>query len=169
MFTSGAASQQDPEKAAAIRALTPSFYWELPPAWRSFRENLHASRAPATSVSYRPGVFWKDIFVDQRLNWKSIRRSYTLHIIFAGIVYVVSMPFYWQRLEKLESFHDVRLTYVAPTEDLLATEPDKTVSPPKTTSIIHRSAPAPKATLADARQRVTEAVAIAKWSDNHER
>lgn len=140
--------------------------WELPPWMPSFRANLATLFAAQAPVSFRPGIFWKDVFVDQKLNWKSIARSYAGHIIFAGMVYVLSMPFYWQRFAAIENFHHDRLTYLNPDDVLISEAVKEEFSPRKLEPVISRSSKAPQATPGAARRRIAEAMAIPKWADN---
>src|SRR5262249_34848659 len=92
---------------------------------------------------------------------------YAGHVIFAGLVYVLSMPFYSSRIARIETFHHDRITYINPEEDILVAEPvlpevvQKQIAP-----VISRSSRAASASRAEPRQRVVEATAIQKWSDN---
>ena len=170
MSAPGSASQQAPILQQTARAFEVRLNWELPGWLSSFKENLFSvfQRANnALPAGLRPGVFWKDVFVDQRLNWRSIARSYAGHIIFAGLVYLISMPFYAERIDTIENLHHDHLVYLNPEEDIIASEPAKPepvlreVAP-----LVSRSSRAPEATTADARKRVAEAMAIPKWADN---
>ena len=170
MSAPGSASQPSLSRPKAAREFEVRLNWELPGWLPSFKENLSSAiqRTNATlPASLRPGIFWKDVFVDQKLNWRSIVRSYAGHIVFAGLVYVISMPFYEQRFETIENFHHDRLVYLNPEQDVIASEPEKAEPLPSELSpIISRSSRAPEAAPADARKRVVEAIAIPKWADN---
>jgi TonB family protein len=170
MAVPGSRSQKSSFEPAATRELEVRLNWELPPWFPSIRENLASlfqREGPVPALGFRPGIFWKDVFVDQQLNWKSIFRSYAGHIVFAGVVYVLSMPFYWNRIVKIETFHNDRITYINPEEDILVSEPAKPeVVPQRLAPVISRSSRAAVASHAEARQRVVQAMAIPKWSDN---
>src|SRR5258707_13954793 len=87
--------------------------------------------------------------------------------MFAGWIYVLSMPFSWNRIIKIETYHNDRITYINPEEDILVSEPtppeivQKRIAP-----VISRSSRAANASRGEPRQRVLEAMAIPKWSDN---
>jgi TonB family protein len=170
MSVPGSTSQQAPLKPAAARKVEVRLNWELPAWLPSVQENLSSvfrSEAPSAPLGFRPGIFWKDVFVDQRLNWKSLARSYAGHLVFAGLVYVVSMPFYWHRLVVITDFHHDRIEYVNPEEDILPSEPEQAeVTPQRLAPIISRSSRAQTLTPGDVRKRAVEAVAIPKWADN---
>jgi TonB family protein len=147
--------------------------WELPGRLASFKENLAAlfrRKNDVLAPKLLPGIFWKDVFVDQRLNWRSIGRSYAGHIVFAGLVYLISMPFYQERLEVIETFRHDRLVYLNPEQDVLVSEQPQEIErlPRQLAPVISRSSKAPEATPVDARKRVIEAMAIPKWADNSE-
>lgn len=166
----GSKSQQTPSQPAAVHAREVRLNWELPRWFPSLRENLSAAfgAEPAAPLGFRPGIFWKDVFVDQRLNWTALARSYAGHLVFAGLVYVLSMPFYWQRFVVVESFNQVRLEYIKPEEDVLASEPEQAtvVAMPKLAPVISRSSRGAVDTAHDARKRIADAIAIPKWADN---
>ena len=170
MAVPGSRSQKSSFEPAATRELEIRLNWELSPWFPSLRENLASvfkPEEPAPALGFRPGIFWRDVFVDQQLNWKSIFRSYAGHAVFAGLIYVLSMPFYWNRIVKIETFHNDRITYINPEEDILVSEPAKPeVVPQRLAPVISRSSRAPVASRAEPRQRVVEAMAIPKWSDN---
>jgi len=170
MAVPGGGSQKSSFEPAAAQGLDVRLNWELSPWFPSIRDNFSSlfKRAEAPpALGFRPGIFWKDVFVDQQLNWKSLFRSYGGHIIFAGLVYVLSMPFYWNRIVKIETFHNDRITYINPEEDILVSEPAKPeVVPQQLAPVISRSSRASVASRAEPRQRVVEAMAIPKWSDN---
>jgi len=170
MVVPGSGSQTSSFEPAATRELEVRLNWELPPWSLSIRDNLGAlfrREQTAPLLGFRPGIFWRDVFVDQQLNLKSMFRSYAGHVIFAGLVYVLSMPFYASRIAKIETFHNDRITYINPEEDVLVAEPvlpevvQKQIAP-----VISRSSRAASASRAEPRQRVVEAMAIPKWSDN---
>lgn len=167
MSVPGSRSQQvSPLEAATALDFELKFNWELPPWLPSFVDNLKSRFRPETAppVSFRPGIFWTDVFVNQRLDPKNIARSYTYHLIFAGLVYLVSMPFYWERFVVVENFHHDRLSYVDPLEqeDVAPPQPQ----PPSVQPVISRSSRAPKATASAARKRVADAVVVPKYTDN---
>jgi TonB family protein len=172
MSAPGSTKQQSNFPPQSSREYEVRLSWELPGRLASFKENLDAffRRKDDVFVPKRlPGIFWKDVFVDQRLNWKSIGRSYAGHILFAGLVYLISMPFYQERLEVIENFRHDRLVYIDPEQDVLVSEPQKTEPLPRQLApVISRSSRASAATPADARKRVIEAMAIPKWADNSE-
>ena len=163
-------SQKDLFEAAAPRKIEVRLDWELPRWLPSILNNLRSAfqkGIPPPALGFRPGVFWKDVFVDQRLNWKSISRSYVGHAIFAGLVYVISMPFYWQRFVVAANLNHDQLIYVNPDEEVLVSEPASAQPEPrKLEPVISRSSRAPVADRGDARKRVVEAVAVPKWADN---
>ena len=163
-------SQKNLFEAAAPRDIEVRLDWELPSWLPSILNNLRSAfqkDAPPSSLGFRPGIFWKDVFVDQRLNWMSIARSYMGHAVFAGLVYVISMPFYWQRFVVAANLNHDQLIYVNPDQDVLVSEPANVrPEPRKLEPVISRSSRAPAATFGDARKRVVEAVAIPKWADN---
>ena len=168
MSALGSTSQQRSFKPAATPEVRVRLNWELPPWFPSARENFRAVFAKTVTlpVGFRPGIFWKDVFVDQSLNWKTLARSYCGHLVFAGLVYVLSMPFYWQRIITIEKFHHDEVTYVNP-EDVLVSEPERPEpQPPKLAPLVSRSSHAKIATTADARKRVVQAMAVPKWTDN---
>jgi TonB family protein len=168
MSALGSASRQPPPEPAAARQIEVRLDWELPDWLPSLRENfasIFAPRTAAPSLTFRPGIFWKDVFVDQRLNWKSLARSYAGHAIFAGLVYVLSMPVYWHRIVAIENFHHDQITYLNPEEDVL--EPLKPqIAPRRLAPVISRSSKAPVATASEARKRTLAVLAIPKWADN---
>src|SRR5438309_8977236 len=170
MAVPGSRSQKSSFEPAASQELEIRLNWELSPWIPSIRENLASvfkPEEPAPALGFRPGIFWRDVFVDQQLNWKSIFRSYAGHAIFAGLIYVLSMPFYWNRIVKIETFHNDRITYINPEEDILVSEPAKPeVVPQALAPVVSRSSRAAVASRAEPRQRVVEAMAIPKWSDN---
>lgn len=170
MAVPGSRSQQSLLEPAATQGAEVRLNWELPPWFPSVRDNLSSllkRKEPTPALGFRPGVFWKDVFVDQHLNWGSIFRSYAGHIVFAGFVYVLSMPFYWNRIAKIETFHSDRITYINPEEDILVSEPAKPeVVPRRLAPLISKSSRAPVATRSEPRRRVVDAMAIPKWSDN---
>ena len=170
MSAPGSATQQALTAPKALRNGEVRLNWELPSWLPSFKENLSCFFRRNSSVQpagVRPGIFWKDVFVDQALNWKSIVRSYAGHIVVVGLVYVISMPFYQERLEVLETFRHDQLVYLNPEEDVLVAEPEKPEPLPRELSpVISRSSRAPEASRADARRRIVEATAIPKWADN---
>ena len=163
-------SQRDLFEAAAPHEIEVRLDWELPRWLPSILSNLSSifqKDTPSPALGFRPGVFWKDVFVDQRLNWKGIARSYVGHAIFAGLVYVISMPFYWQRFAVAPNLNHDHLIYVNPDENVLVSEPvNAPPEPRKLEPVISRSSRAPVATAGDAHKRVVEAVAIPKWADN---
>ena len=167
MSVSGSAQQQLSAPNAA-NARPPRLNWELPGWFPSFRENLSSflrSENPA-SLGFRPGVFWKDVFVEQELNGNAITRSYACHLIFAGLVYVLSMPYYAHHFMIVAASHD-RITYINPDDDVLVSE--SVIEPPapkKLAPVISRSSRARVASPADAAQRVAAAMAVPKWADN---
>ena len=166
----GSATQRAFSPPEAAREPELRLNWEVPGWLPAFKENLsfffRGRTAPALP-GILPGIFWKDVFVDQRLNWKSIVRSYAGHLIFAGLVYLVSMPFYSERIETIENFRHDRLIYLNPEQDIIASEPAKAEPVPQELSpVVSRSSRAPQASRADARKRVVEAMAIPKWADN---
>ena len=144
--------------------------WELPAWLPSFRENFASvvkRQTASPPLGFRPGIFWKDVFVDQQLNWRSLARSYFGHAIFLGAVYVVSMPFYWNRIVGIDNFHRAQITYINPEEDILVSEPQ----PPqivarKAAPLISRSSNARIATRSEAQKRALQAIAVPKWADN---
>ncbi len=162
----GSAQQQSSiSKAASARQ--PRLNWELSPWLPEFRENLSSlrRRKESTPGGFRPGIFWKDVFVDQELNWKAITRSYAGHLLFAGLVYVLSMPYYANHFTLVHS-HD-QITYINPDDDILVSEP--AVEQPaqkKLAPLISRSSRARFASQSDAAKRVAEAIAVPKWADN---
>jgi len=170
MAVPGSRSQKWLLEPAATQELEIRLNWELPAWFPSVRENLTSlvkREKPPKPLGFRPGIFWKDVFVDQQLNWKSILRSYAGHAIFAGVVYVLSMPFYWNRIVKIETFHHDRITYINPEDDILvseATQPQAIAQ--RLAPLISRSSRAAAPSLSQARQRVVAAMAIPKWSDN---
>lgn len=166
MSVPGSARQQSSISRAA-NARQPRLNWELPAWFPSFRENLSSvlRRRESTPTGFRPGVFWKDVFVDQELNWKAIARSYAGHLIFAGLVYVLSMPYYAHHFTLVQS-HD-RITYINPDEDILVSEPPvEQLAPKKLAAVISRSSRAHFASQSDAAKRVAQAMAVPKWADN---
>ena len=170
MAVPGSRSQKSSFEPAATQDLEVRLNWELSPWFPSIRENLaslfNREQLPP-ALGFRPGIFWRDVFVDQQLNWKSMFRSYAGHVVFAGLVYVLSMPFYWNRIVKIETFHNDRITYINPEEDILVSEPAKPeVIPQRIAPLISRSSRATAASRSEPRQRVVEAMAIPKWSDN---
>jgi TonB family protein len=170
MSVLGSASQQIPSKPASARQPEVRLNWELPAWLPSVRENLASiftSQTAAAPLNFRPGVFWKDVFVDQRLNRKSLVRSYAGHIVFAGLVYVLSMPAYWHRIAVMENFRHDQITYLNPEDDVLISEPSKPeVAARRVAPVISRSSKAPIASLSEARKRAMAVVAIPKWTDN---
>jgi len=160
-------AQQQASTSRAASAHQPRLNWELPEWFPSFRENLssllrHQQSAP---TGFRPGIFWKDVFVDQELNWKAITRSYAGHLVFAGLVYVLSMPYYAHHFTLVQS-HD-RITYINPDEDILVSEPPvEQPAPKKLAAVISRSSRARFASQSDAAKRVALAMAVPKWADN---
>src|SRR4029077_7395467 len=116
MAVPGSGSQKSSSEPAATRELEVRLNWELPPWFASLRNNVTSlfKREQPTPLGFRPGIFWRDVFVDQQLNRKSMFRLYDGHVIFAGLIYVLSMPFYWNRIVKIETFHNDRITYINP-------------------------------------------------------
>jgi TonB family protein len=170
MSASGSATQQSLFPPEPARNFEVRLNWELPKWLPSFVDNVSAAFQKSGTilpVELRPGIFWKDVFVDQRLNWKSIGRSYAGHVIFAGLVYLISLPFYSDRIEAIENFHHDQIVYLNPDEDILASEPAKMPEiKPQVSPVISRSSRAQDASRADARKRAVEAMAIPKWADN---
>jgi TonB family protein len=170
MSALGSASPQPPSKPAAARQIEVRLDWELPSWLPSVRENLasvFASQTATPPPPFRPGIFWKDVFVDQRLNRKSLARSYAGHAIFAGLVYVLSMPIYWHRIVAIENFQHDQITYLNPEEDVLVSEPLKPqLAPRRLAPVISRSSKAQVATPTEARKRAMAVMAIPKWADN---
>src|SRR5690349_3001596 len=143
-------AQQQASISRAASARQPRLNWELPAWLPSLRENLSSllRREESTSTGFRPGIFWKDVFVDQELNWKAITRSYAGHLIFAGLVYVLSMPYYAHHFT-LEATHD-RITYINPDQDILVSEPTiEEPVPKKLAPVISRSSRARIASESD--------------------
>ncbi|HVH85106.1 MAG TPA: TonB family protein [Terriglobales bacterium] len=170
MSVPGSAAQQNPSNLFAARKIQVQLNWELPPWLPSLRENLawffQRESAPAP-LGFRPGVFWRDVFVDQQLNWKALTRSYAAHLIFAGLVYVLSLPFYAHRFAVLETLQHDHIVYINPNEDILPSElPKEQVAPRKLAPVISRSSRARVATKGDSAKRPAEAMAIPKWADN---
>src|ERR1700757_4442302 len=117
MSVPGSATQRAFSSPEAAREPELRLNWELPGWLPAFKENLSFFFSGTTATplpGILPGIFWKDVFVDQRLNWKSIVRSYAGHLIFASLVYLVSMPFYSERIETIENFRHDRLIYLNP-------------------------------------------------------
>jgi TonB family protein len=173
MSAPGSTKQQSIFPPHSARNYEVRLNWELPGWIPSFKENLVTllrRKDDAFAPKFLPGIFWKDVFVDQRLNWRSIGRSYAGHIVFAGLVYLISMPFYQERLEVIETFRHDRLVYLNPEQDVLVSEEPQKIEPPpqQLAPVISRSSRAPEATSADARKRIVEAMAIPKWADNSE-
>ncbi|HKO17684.1 MAG TPA: hypothetical protein VJU82_02240, partial [Acidobacteriaceae bacterium] len=111
-------------------------------------------------------MFWKDVFVHQELNWKAITRSYACHLVFAGLVYVLSMPYYAHRITLIQASHD-QIIYINPDDDILVAQPR--IEQPvlkKLAPVISRSSRARVADPGDAAKRVAEAIAVPKWADN---
>jgi TonB family protein len=165
MSAPGSAQQQSPiSRAASPRP--PRLNWELPAWFPSFRESLSSllRREKSAPAAFRPGIFWKDVFVDQELNWKAITRSYAGHLIFAGLVYVLSMPYYAHHFTLVQS-HD-RITYINPDDDILVSDPIEQSAPKKVAPVISRSSRARFASQSDATKRVALAMAVPKWADN---
>ena len=173
MSVSGSALQQSLFPPEPARKFEVRLNWELPKWLPSFLDNLSSAFQKAgieLPSKTRPGIFWKDVFVDQRLNWRSIARSYAGHLAFAGLVYLISLPFYADKIETIENFHHDRLIYLNPDQDILASElPKKAESAPQVSRIVSRSSRAQDASRPDARKRVAEAMAIPKWADNTSR
>ncbi len=167
MSVPGSARQQvSVPKAASARQ--PRLNWELPAWLPSFRENCSSLLRTEDPVllGFRPGVFWKDVFVEQELNWQAITRSYACHLIVAGLVYVLSMPYYAHRFAIIEASHD-RITYINPDDDVLVSEPAlEPPAPRKLAPVISRSSRARAASESDAAKRVAMAMAVPKWADN---
>ena len=166
MSAPGSAQQQSSISRAAS-ARQPRLNWELPAWFPSFRENLSSllDRHDSAPSGFRPGIFWKDVFVDQELNWKAITRSYAGHLIFAGLVYVLSMPYYAHHFTLVQS-HD-RVTYINPDDDILVSEPAiEQPAPKKLAPVISRSSRARFASQSDAAKRAALAMAVPKWADN---
>jgi len=162
-------TQQALSGSSAARPIELRLNWELSPWGHTILANLRSAlrpEAPPPALTFRPGVFWKDVFVDQRLNWRSILRSYAGHAAFAGLVYVISMPFYSQRFAAIETFKHDQITYVNPQEDVIVSEPIQQPAPPKLEPVISRSSKAPLASTGEPRKRVVEAIAVPKWADN---
>jgi TonB family protein len=170
MSASRSTSQQNLFEAASPRKIEIRLNWELPAWLPSVAGNLRSvleKESPRPILGFRPGVFWKDVFVDQRLNWKSIARSYAGHAIFAGLVYVISMPFYWQRLVTITNLQHDHLVYINPEDDVLVSESTtQHPQPHRLEPVISRSSRAHIASQGDARKRAVEAVAVPKWADN---
>src|SRR5690348_16126321 len=120
MAVPGSGSQMSSFEPAATQGLELRLNWELAPWLPSFRDNLTSlfKHQTVPPLGFRPGIFWRDVFVDQQLNRKSMFRSYAGHVIFAGLVYVLSMPFYSSRIAQIETFHNDRITYINPEEDV---------------------------------------------------
>ena len=162
------ATQQSSSNFPTARKIEVTLNWE-PQSWlRSFRENLSwlVKRDVAEPLGFRPGVFWKDVFVDQQLNRRALARSYAGHLIFIGTVYVLSMAFYAHRFGILETAQHDRIVYINPDEDILPSELPQQPIPRKLAPVISRSSRAPVASSGNSVKRVVEAVAIAKWADN---
>lgn len=169
MSALGSASPQPPSKPAAAREIEVRLDWELPGWLPSVRDNLasiFASQPATPPLTFRPGIFWKDVFVDQRLNWKSLARSYAGHAIFAGLVYVLSMPIYWHRIVAIENFQHDQITYLNPEEDVLVSEVKPQITPRRLAPVISRSSKAQVARRSEARKRAVAVMAIPKWADN---
>jgi TonB family protein len=170
MSAPGSASQQSSSKPVGARNIEVRLNWELPAWLPSIRENLSSlfqQEATSPALGFRPGVFWKDVFVDQQLNWKALTRSYAAHLIFAGIVYVLSMPFYAHRFTVVENFNHDQITYLNPEDDILPSEPLKEeAAPKKLAPVISRSSKGARARKSEATKRSVEAIAIPKWADN---
>lgn len=167
MSAPGSAQQQSSISRAAS-ARQPRLNWELPAWLPSFRENLSSLLRNHESMptGVRPGIFWKDVFVDQELNWKAITRSYAGHLIFAGLVYVLSMPFYAHRFTLIQVSHD-SITYINPGDDVLVSEPTiEQPLPKKLAPLISRSSRGRLSSQGDAAKRVIQAMAVPKWADN---
>ena len=170
MSVSGSAKQQVPSNVPAARKIEVQLNWEPQPWLPGFRDNLRWflqwGHAPQP-LAFRPGVFWKDVFVDQQLNRKALFRSYAGHLIFAGIVYVLSMPFYGNRFAVLETAPHEHIVYINPDEDILPSEPsEEQMVPRKLAPVISRSSKAREASKGDSAKRIAEAMAIPKWADN---
>jgi TonB family protein len=160
-------AQQQASISRAASARQPRLNWELPEWFPSFRENLSSllRRQQSAPAGFHPGIFWKDVFVDQELNWKAITRSYAGHLIFAGLIYVLSMPYYAHHFTLIQS-HD-RITYINPDEDILVSEPPvEQPAPKKLAKVISRSSRARFASQSDAAKRAALAIAVPKWADN---
>lgn len=141
MSASGSATQQSLFPSEPPRNFEVRLNWELPKWLPSFFDNVSSTFRKAgaeLTLGIRPGIFWKDVFVDQRLNWKSIARSYAGHLIFAGLVYLTSLPFYSDRIEAIENFHHDQIVYLNPDEDILASEPAPETKP-QVSPVISRS------------------------------
>jgi len=170
MSVSGSAKQHFSSNSPAARTIELQLNWEPQPWLPAFRDNLkwflRGDDAPVT-LGFRPGVFWKDVFVDQQLNRRALSRSYAGHLIFIGVVYVLSMPFYAHRFQILETAQHDRIVYLNPDEDILPSElPQQELVPRKLAPVISRSSRAPIASKGDSARRPLEAMAIPKWADN---
>ncbi|HWC19705.1 MAG TPA: hypothetical protein VG498_22015, partial [Terriglobales bacterium] len=168
MSVPGSATQQSSSNFPTARKIEVTLNWELQPWLRGFRENLTwlVKRDVSDPLGFRPGVFWKDVFVDQQLNRRALGRSYAGHLIFIGAVYVLSMPFYAHRFGILETTQHERIVYINPDEDILPSELPQQPIPRKLAPVISRSSRAPVASSGNSVKRVVEAIAIPKWADN---
>src|SRR5207244_11255608 len=107
MAVPGSRAQMSSFKPAATREFEVRLNWELPPWAPSVRENLASlfkRDGPPVALGFRPGIFWRDVFVDQQLNWKSMFRSYSGHIVLAVFVYGLSSPVSWRLVVMIEAF-----------------------------------------------------------------
>src|SRR5213075_2193669 len=127
MAVPGSRSQKWLLEPAATQELEIRLNWELPAWFPSVRENLTSlvkREKPPKPLGFRPGIFWKDVFVDQQLNWRSLAHSYASHALFLGLLYAVSMPVYWNRIAGIHTFHRDQITYINPEEDVLVAAPE---------------------------------------------
>jgi len=168
MSVSGSAKQHLLSNFPAARTIELRLNWEPQPWLPAFRDNLRwffRRDDVVLHLAFRPGVFWKDVFVDQQLNRRALSRSYAGHLVFIGMVYVLSMPFYAHRFRVLETAPNDRIVYINPDEDILPSELPPPV-PRKLAPVISRSSRAPLASKGDSARRPVEAMAIPKWADN---
>lgn len=92
--------------SAASAATTPDYpsqlklLVELRPRHEVFFENLRdlllPRRMPPLELTSAPGDFWADVFVRRPLSVRNIVRSYTGHVLFAGLVYAISLGYFLQ-------------------------------------------------------------------------
>jgi protein TonB len=163
----GSKSQQYPSTQGFARPNV-KLNWELGPWLPAVIDNLLSpfKREPeAPPLNFRPGIFWRDIFVDQRLDWKNLAQSYGYHFIFAGLVYAASMPFYSQRFSVIENFRHDKITY-APEVEVMEAPVETPAREENVPRIVSHSARGPVEMRADALQRHAMAKSVPRDADN---
>ncbi len=101
----------------------PQFLWPLEPRFKVFRQNLADlllfRTVPKVQITARPGTFWSDVFVDERVSFRALADSFLVHIFLLVTIVGITRTYITYRPPELyDAFQHTRLTYYEVSEYL---------------------------------------------------